>query len=136
MSSIYTKQYAFDIMVKHLATQNKRSINTEDEQCLYRSPCGARCVIGALIPNNKYCPAMDDNKALNLNMAVINALKDVGYNMSHSMIDFLDRMQAIHDDNEYYVGNKHVIANLVHITHLFDLNQDPIAFLRQGISTC
>jgi|SRR5580698_1102592 hypothetical protein len=56
-----TAQEIFDTVVAHLRKQGCRS---EDENgCLYRTPDGLSCAVGALIPSQAYSPAME-NKSL------------------------------------------------------------------------
>ncbi len=43
-----TKQEAFDKMVAHLASQKGRGIDPHGG-CVYRSPSGLKCVVGALL---------------------------------------------------------------------------------------
>jgi hypothetical protein len=57
-----TAQEIFDTVVTHLRKQGCKS---EDENgCLYRTPDGLSCAVGALIPSQAYSPAME-NKSLN-----------------------------------------------------------------------
>jgi hypothetical protein len=55
-------QTIFDTVVAHLRKQGCKS---EDENgCLYRTPDGLSCAVGALIPKEAYSPAME-NRSLN-----------------------------------------------------------------------
>jgi hypothetical protein len=56
-----TAQEIFDTVVTHLRKQGCKS---EDENgCLYRTPDGLSCAVGALIPSQAYSPAME-NKSI------------------------------------------------------------------------
>lgn len=50
-----TAQEVFDIVAKHLLTQNAVSKETGGP-CLYRSGNGQKCAAGCLIPDDKYSP--------------------------------------------------------------------------------
>jgi hypothetical protein len=56
-----TAQEIFDTVVAHLRKQGCKS--EDDDGCLYRSPNGLSCAVGALIPKYAYSPEME-NKAL------------------------------------------------------------------------
>jgi hypothetical protein len=57
-----TAQEIFDTVVAHLRKQGCKS---EDEDgCLYRTPDGLSCAVGALIPKEAYSPDME-NRSLN-----------------------------------------------------------------------
>jgi hypothetical protein len=54
-------QTIFDTVVAHLRKQGCKS---EDEDgCMYRTPDGLSCAVGALIPSQAYSPAME-NKSI------------------------------------------------------------------------
>lgn len=57
-----TKQETFDIVARHLLTQNERAViitPTYYEKCVYRTPNGLRCAVGSLIPLEAYDPAFE-----------------------------------------------------------------------------
>jgi len=55
-----TLQSAFDIVVRHARAQPKQSLSRGNAgDCVYRSPEGLKCFIGALIPDDKYHREMD-----------------------------------------------------------------------------
>ena len=50
-----TSQEVFDVVAKHLLTQNAKSMDDPwDEMCAYRGENGRRCAVGALIPDDLY----------------------------------------------------------------------------------
>lgn len=57
-------QEVFNIMYKHLLTQNKRctiAIESETEaRCRYRGPDGLKCAAGCLIPDEEYNISMEN----------------------------------------------------------------------------
>ena len=48
-----TRQEVFDKALAHLRAQGQSSMR-DDGYCLYRSPEGLKCAIGALVPDEKY----------------------------------------------------------------------------------
>jgi hypothetical protein len=52
-----TEQEVFDLVAKHLLTQNKRSDNVIG--CCYRSRNGLKCAAGCLIPDESYNKSME-----------------------------------------------------------------------------
>ena len=85
-----TSQEEFDIVVKHLEQQKKRSVDTNGVVCLYRGPNGAKCAVGALIP--------DDVKLTQIqNRMSVFDLRDYGFSFA---LEFwkLSRLQGVHDD--------------------------------------
>lgn len=59
-----SKQETFDIVAKHLLTQNQKSMAVVDADpnlvCAYRGNNGCKCAAGILIPDAKYDPAMEN----------------------------------------------------------------------------
>lgn len=49
-------QEEFDIVAKHLLTQNARSVRQAATgiMCMYRGPAGTKCAVGILIPDETY----------------------------------------------------------------------------------
>jgi hypothetical protein len=63
----FTNQTAFDTVVKHLVTQQRRAVHDaggEDEKarCDYHAPDGTRCAVGVLIPDELYAPSMEGRR--------------------------------------------------------------------------
>ena len=54
-----TKQEIFNTVRDHLLTQGTRSTNKRG-RCAYRGEDGARCAVGALIPDHLYDPTLED----------------------------------------------------------------------------
>lgn len=61
-------QQIFDKVATHLATQGKRAVSqhVDPYNCMYRSPDGGRCALGALIPDDEYDPDMEGQMATQL----------------------------------------------------------------------
>lgn len=57
-------QEVFNIMYKHLLTQNKKCFitvdNEKDIRCRYRGLDGMKCAAGCLIPDEKYSESMEN----------------------------------------------------------------------------
>ena len=108
------RQYVFNTVARHLLTQRKQALRPSLPQpdgaapapaCVYRSPRGLKCAIGALIPDEMYCPRMEGNSVRNLLMdhpELTSHLK-LKQDLSEVVeIQFLDTLQQIHDDNPEY----------------------------------
>lgn len=93
-----TQQEIFDKVSSHLLTQNAKS--EDDGACLYRSPTGLKCAIGALIPDGLYDPVIENVPIDNIYIepgtkTLQNILREIGCDAN---LDFLTDLQAIHDD--------------------------------------
>lgn len=84
-----TRQETFDIVTKHLLTQNAVS---EDEggTCMYRGPNGLKCAVGVLIPDELHCPSMEGEPADGWMVADI--LRPLGHD-----VELCADLQRIHD---------------------------------------
>ena len=87
-------QEAFNIMVNHLRKQNKKSVDSLSDKCLYRGPNGLKCAIGCLIPDDEYSPLME-GKVISSIHKKVSTLKNLDRY-------FLVSMQDIHD--QYYIS--------------------------------
>lgn len=55
-----TNQEAFNIIVRHMRQQGKRSMSSDiPGMCAYRGKDGTKCAVGALIPDEEYHPDME-----------------------------------------------------------------------------
>jgi hypothetical protein len=59
-----TEQEAYDVMARHLLTQNAKSIN--GALCMYRDLEGRKCAVGVLISDEEYEPDMETCSATTL----------------------------------------------------------------------
>lgn len=92
MTEYRTRQEIFDIVVKHLLTQNRKS-QEEEFGCLYRGPDGLKCAVGALIPDDKYSDGLEGATA-----HAERVCEAAGY---HPMdTDFVNELQVVHDTRE------------------------------------
>jgi hypothetical protein len=104
-----TVQEAFDKIVLHLATMDRRSrthsyIHADGEVCAYRGDDGRKCAIGALIPDELYDRSFDVD-GMPVTDFRIEAVLDqvVEYDTTHDRRDAMGLFQAlqhIHDAEE------------------------------------
>jgi hypothetical protein len=84
-----SNQEAFETMVQHLRKQGRRSVLDDVSQaCVYRSPDGLKCAIGALIPYSEYKAEFEGKP--------VTALFDYGLFESLDAL-LLINMQNVHD---------------------------------------
>lgn len=88
-----TNQEAFDKAAAHLLRQNEWSNNNGDLPCMYRSPSGLKCAVGALIP--------DDNYGAYMEGASVRMLRqdDAIPFLAYVDIELLASLQRVHDQN-------------------------------------
>lgn len=82
-------QEAFDIMVKHLRKQGRKSALMDGYTCMYRHPEGLKCAIGVLIPDSEYKPKIEGMTASFI-VKKCPSLKDINWKL-------LNQMQNTHD---------------------------------------
>lgn len=99
---MFVRQDIFDRALAHLRTQRQPALNhyqdhDESPRCLYRTPEGLKCAIGALIPDENYNPDLENTAASS--HCVIEAM---GYNPGDLTQDdrvFLSALQSdLHDE--------------------------------------
>jgi len=101
-----TPQEIFDIVAKHLLTQNEKSIIPVQGnclnpwKCLYHSPDGKKCAIGVLIPDKEYKPAIENSGdvryLINYHPSCPKSLSVYCDNTQTMML--LEELQGIHDE--------------------------------------
>jgi hypothetical protein len=89
----FTRQTAFDTALAHLRKQGQRAVEDQhsDAGCVYRSPEGLKCAIGALISDEDYNPNMEQLTACHqtVSKAISGLSRDT---------DFLSDLQSsLHD---------------------------------------
>lgn len=91
-------QKVFNVVYRHLMKQNKKS--GSGIFCRYRTKCGLRCAIGALIPNRLYHKDIEGSPVYDL--LCINT--DIRYHIKKRFGDcnmsLLDGLQKVHDEFE------------------------------------
>lgn len=94
-----SEQQIFDIVAEHLLKQMNKSekkCSSGNMLCLYRSPEGLKCAVGALIPDSLYKEEFDDQGAEN-------GLDIGGMIIDYDLFDekyrtILEELQKIHDN--------------------------------------
>lgn len=87
-----TRQNILDVASEHLLKQNRKSMSM-DGHCLYRSPTGQKCAIGALIPDERYCISLENH--VSHNPGVMKAA-----NLDPNDENFARGVQRIHDNHQ------------------------------------
>ena len=88
-------QKVFNIVVKHLLTQNAVSLSAEGS-CRYRGENGLKCAIGCLIDDKYYESCFENRSAAAF--CILNAIYE-SYNLSPDA-ELLCVLQKIHDFND------------------------------------
>lgn len=84
-----TNQEVFDIVARHLLTQNEQSVN--EDGCAYRGEGGLKCAVGALIPDSDYDPDWEGQAVVD-NNPICGHLEGKGISLR-----LASRLQHIHD---------------------------------------
>lgn len=88
-----TNQELFDKVVAHARAQKCRSYDPDNGNCLYRGPGGTKCFIGALIPDDKYDPKMDEDRLA----AGADCVREAAGYEGLSATNLACQLQGIHD---------------------------------------
>lgn len=109
---VMNSQEAFDIVVKHLIKQNKKS--DYYGQCVYRSSEGLKCAIGCLIPDKMYSSNLETKNIgaiLIENDEIKELLKGINEQLLYSL-------QSIHDSVEPFMWKNSLyrLAKEYHLT--------------------
>lgn len=108
-----TKQEAFDKVLAHLRKQGKAAVSVEGD-CVYRAPDGCMCAAGCLIPDNLYSPEFEGT-----------CVSGLGIFATHSLSDFLDRLQEAHDEDLRLYGTEVWEDKMESIADEFNLTYTP-----------
>ncbi len=92
-----TMQEVFDVVVAHLLTQNRQSLNYEGS-CAYRGENGLKCAVGVLIADECYSPTLENR--LVSSPLVVEALACSGVEAEGELMNLLTALQWIHDDRQ------------------------------------
>jgi hypothetical protein len=95
-----TPQEIFDRSVSGLIKQGARSVDYKNT-CLYRSPCGNRCAIGLLIPDEHYTPSIETKGItafLEIDYLLVEVCKQSGIDLnSRAVFSLVTDLQVMHD---------------------------------------
>jgi hypothetical protein len=83
-----TDQEVFDFIANHLLVQNEKSMDKEQDRCLYRSSNGHMCALGCLMTDSYYNGNMES-------VTVKTLIKGFAFPNLHS--ELLVVLQNIHD---------------------------------------
>jgi hypothetical protein len=117
-----TKQETFDIVARHLLTQNETAYEP-NRGCMYRTSDGKKCAIGCLIPDDRYTPKIEST-SLFLGDPAGALIRDLGYDMD--TIGMLEDLRLVHDARSVFdwpkalfgVAEKHELSDAVVTEHL------------------
>jgi hypothetical protein len=101
-------QEIFDTVVTHLRTQGVKSFN--EDTCLYRDAYNNKCAAGCLIPDSEY--------QLSMETCVVDKLVWFNINFSTLQVEFIKKLQQIHDRNkvENWESQWINLANIYNLT--------------------
>ena len=94
------KTKVFKKVAEHLLQQRVRSVNAEEDFCMYRHPDnGLTCAVGCLITDAHYYPSLEGNAAAStvVRKAVANSLATA---VNKQDAELLCKLQDIHDYDE------------------------------------
>lgn len=116
-------QEAFDTMVKHLAKQKEKAIDPNDlDSCLYRSPTGLKCAVGALIPDELYSSEFEGNSiigVLDSDIELSQVFKEVDNGLLDGAQDIHDRTPIMEWKHHFKnLGSKFNLSTLVVDTYM------------------
>jgi hypothetical protein len=101
-----TNQEAFDIIVRHLLTQKKKSMSLpqpwDTPICLYRGPDGTKCAVGILISDADYWSLMETRL---VDDPIVSSAIPPGVGTG-----LLMELQQLHDDHEPVTWEEHLRA--------------------------
>lgn len=110
-----TDQEVFDIVAKHLLTQNKRAVNSKGF-CVYRANDGSKCAFGVLITDEEYSSEMEHKgSSILIGHKDYPSLDRFAYN-----IGIIASLQHIHDT----INPKSWKDNLKDLAYMYGLNTD------------
>lgn len=113
MRRLLTNQEAFDLVYRHLLTQNERSESLIEKgvRCVYRSTDGKKCAAGILIEDDQYRPDMEGVGITWFKHQWLPQLRAVND-------ELLSRLQDVHDRalvEDWELNLRH-IASCFHLT--------------------
>jgi hypothetical protein len=86
------EQKIFNIIVRHLGKQRKRSFDKSKAMCMYRGPNNTKCAVGCLIPNKDYSCAFEGS-----DIDMIN--QKLNFIWNDKQVNLLADLQIIHDES-------------------------------------
>lgn len=118
------RQWFFDTSAKYLLAQNEKAIDG-NYSCRYRTDDGKKCALGAVLPDELYCPAYE-GEAPGLTPGV-SAFKNralagaLGLETEND-VSFARALQRVHDENAPSVW----LTRLHEFTNTYGLNAEAL----------
>lgn len=122
-------QEAFDKVVNHLLSMNKRSrgvVITGEDFCLYKDFNGNKCAIGCLIPDEVYRPEFEGQNVYDLQQ--VYQIFSFGSNKA-TILTLLLELQRVHDDTYNWKPtglNNAAIKTLKDLARVFKLKYNGV----------
>ena len=124
-----TPQEIFDTVARHLFTQGERADIVLDDDtddgvrkgffsCRYRAPGGAKCAVGALIPDEAYSPSMEERNFSD----VYDSFAPVLPLWMGDNLRLLASLQSVHDDHHYWGSTGSMREALANVADFYHLN--------------
>ena len=120
-----TPQEIFDTVATHLFTQGERAgifVDEDDDfgpefECRYRTPHGAKCAVGVLLPDEVYDPAMEGRSVL--------GICESGFQVPSWIArtsNLLVALQQVHDEPLSWYNDKSMLDDLRIIADRYGLD--------------
>ena len=94
------KSQVFKKVAEHLLQQRVRSVNVEEDFCMYRNPDnGLTCAVGCLITDAHYYPSLE-NASADSEVVCEAVSQSIGSPLNKNDVRLLYRLQEIHDYDE------------------------------------
>jgi hypothetical protein len=120
-----TPQEIFDTVATHLFTQGERAgifVDEDDDsgpefECRYRTPHGAKCAVGVLLPDEVYDPAMEGCSVLGICDSSFQVPSWIA-----STPNLLRDLQQVHDEPLSWYNDKSMLDDLRIVAERYDLD--------------
>lgn len=119
-----TPQEIFDTVARHLFAQGTRAYNENIAGCQYRGPCGTKCAVGCLIPDEAYDPEMEGRSVDSLISGFPSWMQD--------NVGLLAWLQAAHDRKESWDSEDALHSALATVAQRFNLSAGVLIGLKWG----
>lgn len=128
-ASIASEQEVFDYVIGHLVSQGRQSIDKKAKggwvPCAYRGENGAKCAVGALIPDEIYDDGMEGSP---VDMLIEQFPRECVITGIIKHANLLIDLQKLHDDSRVWRDNGRFKDRVVIIAKNNNLNVPPAAF--------
>lgn len=111
-----SKQELFDEVVRYAESMDRKAVD-ENGNCMYRTPCGNKCLVGHLIKDDEYTSEMDKNGLMVTNLVERGLLPE--HLAPH--ICLLQRLQDAHDNASRDNFKPDIVYNLKRVARGYNL---------------